>query len=392
MLPSSSNVRRDLGDHPRPRLVRDRAREHARPLDFGGRAEERVGRLRGRGEGQFRGGGGDVGRVDARRAADLLELAEGELPTARGLGAARGLLPLRGPLEDGAEFGFGVTALVVHKQEGKETGLIYGADRDRRWRLPHIVRDAPARFRFPIIPAARHPAPIQTVLPRSSPFSPRLMLPPADDFEGLLRVRPLTEDDYDAVVRLQQAGFPGMPPWTPREFASHLDVFPEGQLGVEYEGKLVGFFAQPRRGLRRVRRAARSGTPSRSNALIITTTTPATRSSPSRSSWTRSTWAPHRPPALRGAEGAARLDEPLAGSSLGGRLPGYAAARRRDEVCRSTSRLVIPGRPPRPRPHVPARQRLRRQTDRAGLPAGRRRLARSCCDPRVGEPPLLPPP
>ena len=66
------------------------------------------------------------------------------------------------------------------------------------------------------------------------------MLPPADDFEGLLRVRPLTEDDFDAVVRLQQAGFPGMPPWTPREFASHLDVFPEGQLGVEYEGKLVG--------------------------------------------------------------------------------------------------------------------------------------------------------
>ena len=31
-----------------------------------------------------------------------------------------------------------------------------------------------------------------------------------------------------------------MPPWTPREFASHLDVFPEGQLGVEIRGRIVG--------------------------------------------------------------------------------------------------------------------------------------------------------
>jgi predicted amidohydrolase/ribosomal protein S18 acetylase RimI-like enzyme len=64
--------------------------------------------------------------------------------------------------------------------------------------------------------------------------------PDPDTFDGLLRVRPLTPDDYDAVVRLQQTGFPGMTAWTPREFASHLEVFPEGQLGVEVEGQLVG--------------------------------------------------------------------------------------------------------------------------------------------------------
>jgi predicted amidohydrolase/ribosomal protein S18 acetylase RimI-like enzyme len=57
--------------------------------------------------------------------------------------------------------------------------------------------------------------------------------------EGTLRVRPLTMDDYEAVTALQQHGFPGMNPWTREQFASHLRHFPEGQLGVEYEGRLV---------------------------------------------------------------------------------------------------------------------------------------------------------
>ncbi len=58
--------------------------------------------------------------------------------------------------------------------------------------------------------------------------------------EKALRVRALIEDDYEAVVRLQQHGFPGMKPWTREQFASHLKHFPEGQLGVEYDGELVG--------------------------------------------------------------------------------------------------------------------------------------------------------
>jgi predicted amidohydrolase/ribosomal protein S18 acetylase RimI-like enzyme len=56
---------------------------------------------------------------------------------------------------------------------------------------------------------------------------------------GALRVRPLTMDDYEDVVGLQKHGFPGMKPWTREQFASHLKHFPEGQLGVEYDGKLV---------------------------------------------------------------------------------------------------------------------------------------------------------
>lgn len=58
--------------------------------------------------------------------------------------------------------------------------------------------------------------------------------------EGTLRIRPLTLDDYEAVVRLQEAGFPGMKPWTREQFESHLRHFPEGQIGAEYDGRLVG--------------------------------------------------------------------------------------------------------------------------------------------------------
>jgi predicted amidohydrolase/ribosomal protein S18 acetylase RimI-like enzyme len=60
----------------------------------------------------------------------------------------------------------------------------------------------------------------------------------ADD--GALRIRQLTSNDFDAVVELQQRGFPGMKPWTREHFESHLKYFPEGQIGAEYDGRLVG--------------------------------------------------------------------------------------------------------------------------------------------------------
>jgi predicted amidohydrolase/ribosomal protein S18 acetylase RimI-like enzyme len=58
-------------------------------------------------------------------------------------------------------------------------------------------------------------------------------------FEKNLRVRPLRLDDYEGVVALQQKCFPGMETWTRAQLQSQLGHFPEGQIGIEYQGKLV---------------------------------------------------------------------------------------------------------------------------------------------------------
>lgn len=58
-------------------------------------------------------------------------------------------------------------------------------------------------------------------------------------FEKKIRVRPLSADDFDAAVALQRQCFPNMQPWTREQFESQQRVFPEGQMGVEYQGRLV---------------------------------------------------------------------------------------------------------------------------------------------------------
>jgi predicted amidohydrolase/ribosomal protein S18 acetylase RimI-like enzyme len=58
-------------------------------------------------------------------------------------------------------------------------------------------------------------------------------------FEKHLVVRPLRADDWESVVALEQRCFPGMETWTREQFDSHLAIFPEGQIGVEYQEKLV---------------------------------------------------------------------------------------------------------------------------------------------------------
>lgn len=65
--------------------------------------------------------------------------------------------------------------------------------------------------------------------------------PPIDlkDFEWKIRVRPLTLDDFDALVAMQQRCFPGMRPWQREQIASQLQIFPEGQLCIEVDGKLA---------------------------------------------------------------------------------------------------------------------------------------------------------
>lgn len=66
-------------------------------------------------------------------------------------------------------------------------------------------------------------------------------MPPLDrdTLHTALVTRPLTLADFDAVRALQEAGFPGMKPWSRQQFESHLRHFPEGQIGVEYDGKLI---------------------------------------------------------------------------------------------------------------------------------------------------------
>ena len=59
-------------------------------------------------------------------------------------------------------------------------------------------------------------------------------------FEKNLVVRPLRLSDWDGVVALQNRCFPGMESWSKEQFESQLRIFPEGQIGVEYQGKLVG--------------------------------------------------------------------------------------------------------------------------------------------------------
>ncbi|MBI1937806.1 MAG: GNAT family N-acetyltransferase [Ignavibacteriales bacterium] len=55
----------------------------------------------------------------------------------------------------------------------------------------------------------------------------------------LVKVRQLTFEDYSAVTELQKKCFPDMPVWTEEQFKSQIAIFSEGQLGVEYNGKLV---------------------------------------------------------------------------------------------------------------------------------------------------------
>lgn len=60
------------------------------------------------------------------------------------------------------------------------------------------------------------------------------------DFETRVHVRTLTRKDYARVVELQRVCFPGQTPWTEKEFHSQVDIFSDGQIGVEYDGELVG--------------------------------------------------------------------------------------------------------------------------------------------------------
>ena len=59
------------------------------------------------------------------------------------------------------------------------------------------------------------------------------------EFEYKTEVRQLTIDDFDQLIEMAEACFPGMLPWTRDQIESQLEVFPEGQLCVEVDGRLA---------------------------------------------------------------------------------------------------------------------------------------------------------
>ncbi|MBU1299872.1 MAG: GNAT family N-acetyltransferase [Bacteroidetes bacterium] len=58
-------------------------------------------------------------------------------------------------------------------------------------------------------------------------------------FEKKIVVRPIKIDDYDQLIALQLKCFPGMKPWEREQIESQIRIFPEGQICIEYEGKIV---------------------------------------------------------------------------------------------------------------------------------------------------------
>lgn len=59
------------------------------------------------------------------------------------------------------------------------------------------------------------------------------------DFERHVQLRPVVIEDFDQLVALQLECFEGMAPWTRAHVESQLARFPEGQLCIEFEGRLV---------------------------------------------------------------------------------------------------------------------------------------------------------
>lgn len=60
-----------------------------------------------------------------------------------------------------------------------------------------------------------------------------------EEFEYHIRVRPIVIEDYDKLIEMQRACFPGMETWGRDQIASQVEVFPEGQLCIDYDGEIV---------------------------------------------------------------------------------------------------------------------------------------------------------
>lgn len=59
------------------------------------------------------------------------------------------------------------------------------------------------------------------------------------DFERAIELRQLEKSDFEAVVALQLRCFPGMIPWSWEQWESQQKIFPEGQICINFEDKIV---------------------------------------------------------------------------------------------------------------------------------------------------------
>jgi predicted amidohydrolase/ribosomal protein S18 acetylase RimI-like enzyme len=59
------------------------------------------------------------------------------------------------------------------------------------------------------------------------------------DYEWKTILRPMTMDDFPALVEMQKVCFPGMVTWARDQIESQLAIFPEGQMCIEIDGKLA---------------------------------------------------------------------------------------------------------------------------------------------------------
>jgi predicted amidohydrolase/GNAT superfamily N-acetyltransferase len=59
------------------------------------------------------------------------------------------------------------------------------------------------------------------------------------EFEKNIILRQLSESDYESVVSLQLKCFPHMKPWSKEQFLSQIAIFPEGQICLQFQDKIV---------------------------------------------------------------------------------------------------------------------------------------------------------
>lgn len=59
------------------------------------------------------------------------------------------------------------------------------------------------------------------------------------DFERRTLLRPLRIEDFEALIEMQALCFPGMATWKREQIESQLAIFPEGQMVIEHEGRIV---------------------------------------------------------------------------------------------------------------------------------------------------------
>ncbi len=59
------------------------------------------------------------------------------------------------------------------------------------------------------------------------------------EFEKNIILRQLTESDYESVVSMQLKCFPHMKSWSKEQFSSQISIFPEGQICLQFQDKIV---------------------------------------------------------------------------------------------------------------------------------------------------------